>query len=183
MFWSFILSAHIVAASQVRSDDSGVIGLERVRAVGTVMKAVIDQGCRRSPVFAGLIRDIERSEYVVYIEAVTTLRNGIRGALLHDTGGKYLRIHIKLLLPSDKQVEVLAHELQHVREVIHAGINADAAKMESLFLTIGVDKGSPGRRQPFETDAAIRTADRVAADLSKNLAAGASVDLCRGLAP
>ena len=69
---------------------------------------------------------------------VPALRNGMKGALLHGTGGKqYLRIHLKRDLPLDRQVAVLAHELQHVREVVQAGISAHAAEMEMLFRRIG----------------------------------------------
>ena len=140
------------------------------------MRATIDEGCRRSPVFAELVRDVERSNYVVYVEAVPALRNGMKGALLHGTGGKqYLRIHLKGDLPLDRQVAVLAHELQHVREVVEAGISAHAAEMEMLFRRIGGKRLAGGRRQQFETAAAVRVGDAVAADLGKKHGAGPSL--------
>ena len=48
---------------------------------------------------------------------------------------------------------VLAHELQHVREVLDAGIGTDPAAIDSLFTRIGVRQlGTPTQR--YETAAA-----------------------------
>jgi len=167
MLWSFVLLAHLASGFQARVDDGTIIRTGHVRGTDASMQAVIDEGCRRSPVFAGLVRDVDRSAYFVYVEGVATLRNGMRGALLHGTSGPYLRIHLKLDLPLYQKVIVLAHELQHVREVVQAGVNADAVEMELLFQRIGGKQLLPGRRQQFETRAAIAAGDEVAADLLK----------------
>jgi len=179
MLLSFMLVARLMSGFQAPMDERTIIRTDHVRGIGASMQAVIEEGCRRSPSFAGLVRDVERSDFVVYVEAVTTLRNGMKGALLHGTGGKYLRIHMKLDLPPDQQIAVLAHELQHVREVVQAGISADAAEMEMLFRRIGGKQLAAGRRQQFETRAAIYAGDEVAADLRKNPGAVARAGSCR----
>ena len=103
----------------------------------------------------------------------------MKGALLHSTSGAhYLRIHLKRDLTRDHQVAVLAHELQHVREVVQAGISANAAEMEMLFRRIGGSRLAGGRRQQFETAAALRVGDLVAADLRAEHGAR-SVGSCR----
>jgi len=182
MLLSFMLVAGLTARLQAPTDEGGMITLGRVRGVDAPMRATIDEGCRRSRVFAELVRDLERSNYIVYVEAVPALRNGMKGALLHGTGGqKYLRIHLKGDLPLDRQVAVLAHELQHVREVVQAGISADAAEMEMLFRRIAGKKLAGGRRQQFETAAALRVGDSVAADLRTKHGAGPSLGSCRAV--
>lgn len=153
MFWSFMVMT--------------ALSFTHVRGMNNEMRSVIDEGYRRSPVFAGLVDDVERSKYIVYVEAVPTLRYGMLGALLHGTGGTYLRIQLKFDLPLEQKIAVLAHELQHVREVVQAGINADAAEMELLFRRIGGKRLAPGRRQQFETNEAIHVENQVAADLRK----------------
>ena len=178
MLWSFVLLAHLASGFQSRVDDGTIIRTDHVRGTDASMQAVIEEGCRRSPVFAGLVRDVDGSTYFVYVEGVATLHNGMRGALLHGNGGQYLRIHLKLDLPLYQKVAVLAHELQHVREVVQAGISADAAEMELLFQRIGDKRLPPGRRQQFETRAALRAGDEVAADLRKNPGAVARVGFC-----
>lgn len=169
MLLLWVLLAGVTSGVQAPADGESVATLRRVRGVDASMQAAIAEGCRRSPVFASLVRDVERSDYVVYVAAVPSLRNGMKGALLHGTGGHYLRIHLKQDLPLDRQVAVLAHELQHVREVMEAGITAGAAEMEMLFRRIGGKRLAGGRRQQFETAAAIHAGEAVAADLAKRV--------------
>jgi hypothetical protein len=177
MLWSFMLVTSLMPGAQAAE---GSATAARVRGVDASMQAAIVEGCRRSPVFAGLVRDIERSEFIVYIEAVTALRNGMKGALLHGGGEpRYLRINLKRDLGLDEQVAVLAHELQHVREVVRAGISADAAEMEMLFRRIGGKQLAGGRRQQFETAEALRVGDLVAADLRSKHGTERRVGSCR----
>jgi hypothetical protein len=178
MLWSFMLVASL-AGGQAAADESSTIAPPRVRGVDALMRALIDEGCRRSPVFAGLVRDVERSEFIVYVEAVPALRNGMKGALLHGTGRHYLRIHLKRDQTVDALIAVLAHELQHVREVVQAGISADAAEMEMLFRRIGGKPMAGGRRQQFETAVALRAGDLVAAELRAKHGAAPGVGSCQ----
>jgi hypothetical protein len=177
MLWSFMLVASLAQGAQAASEGAASAPA-RVRGVDAPMRAVIDEGCRRSPIFAGLVRDVERSEFIVYVEAVPALRTGMRGALLHGTGRHYLRINLKGDEPVDALIAVLAHELQHVREVVQAGITADAAEMEMLFRRIG-GKRLAGRRQQFETAEALRAGDLVAADLRAKHGTARGVGSCR----
>jgi hypothetical protein len=180
MLWFFMLLTQLASGFQAPIDDGKITRPDHVRSTDASMRAVIDEGCHRSSVFAGIVRDIERSNYVVYIEAVPAMDNGMSGALLHGTGGKqYLRIHLKRDLPLYKQVAVLGHELQHVREVVQAGISADANEMEMLFRRIGGKRLAGGHRQQFETAAALRVGDLVATDLRKKPGDAASVGSCR----
>ena len=165
MLSSFLLVAGLASGPQT-TDDGGTIAAGSVRGVDASTRATIAEGCRRSLVFEDLVRVVERSTFIVYVEAVPELRNGMKGALLHSTSeAPYLRIQLKNDLTQDQQVAVLAHELQHVREVVQAGIHANAVEMEMLFRRIGARRLSPGRRQQFETAAALRVGDLVAADL------------------
>jgi hypothetical protein len=180
MLLSLMLVTGLTPGLQAPTDEGGVITLRRLRSVDASIRATIQEGCRRSPVFAELVQDVERSNFVVYVVGVPTLRNGMKGALLHGSGqAQYLRIHLKRDLALDRQVAVLAHELQHVREVVQAGISAHAAEMEMLFRRIGGKRLTGGRRQQLETAAALRVGDRVAADLRTKRGAGPSVSACR----
>lgn len=157
MGWSLVLAALATAVTPYR-----------LRGTDSASRAVIDEGCRQSPVFAELVQDVERSKFVVYVEAVRAgaLRNGMQGALLHQTNeSQYLRIYVRRDLQVGDQVAILAHELQHVREMVQAGISADATEMEKLFQRIGSKRLARGRRQQFETAAALRVSELVAQDL------------------
>lgn len=180
MLLSFMLVAGLTSGFQPPTDQGGTVTPDRVRGVNARMRAVIDEGCRRSPVFAELIRDVDASKFVVYVDAVPALRNGMHGALLHHTNGaQYLRVHVRRGLQLRDQIAVLAHELQHVREVIQAGIGADAAEMETLFQRIGDKRSTGDQGRQFETAAALHVGKLVAADLRKNPEATVTVASCR----
>ena len=169
MLWSLMLMASLATGPQAPTADGNVMTLGAVRGVDASMRATIADGCRRSAVFADLVQAIARSTFIVYVEAVPALRYGMPGALLHSTNeAPYLRIHVKRDLTPDQQIAALAHELQHVQEVVRAGISANAAEMEMLYRRIGGSRLSAGRRQQFETAAALRAGDLVAADLRTN---------------
>jgi hypothetical protein len=175
---SLILLAGLMSALLPPIDERGLIKLRRLRSADASIRATIEEGCRRSLTFAGLVQDVERSNFFVYVVEVPALRNGMKGALLHGVGGQhYLRIHLKRDV-RDRQVAVLAHELQHVREVMQAGV--DAAGLELLFRRIGGNRWSGGRRQQFETATALRVGDLVAAEIHAKRDAGPNVDSCRG---
>jgi hypothetical protein len=73
---------------------------------------------------------------------------------------------LKTGLSIDERIEVLAHELQHVREVIHAGILNDRVAMDALFSRIGYNKRQQGgRQQEYETAAARQVSEMVAREL------------------
>lgn len=166
MLLSLILVAGLTSGLQAPSDEGGAITLRRLRSMDVTIRATIDEGCRRSPTFAALVDYLERSSFIVYVEQVPRLRDGMRGALLHGGAGpQYLRVLLKRGMFLDHRVVVLAHELQHAREVVEAGIAASAVEMDALFRWIGDERSSGGQRQQYETAAALRVGDTVAADL------------------
>lgn len=147
--------------------------LHRVRSLDSVIRATLIDGCRRSATFAALVDDLERSSLVVYVEQVPTLSHDKRGVLLHGgTGTGYLRVLLKRGLSRDHRVSVLAHELQHVREVAEAGVVADRAQVEQVFRTIGDAGLSGGRRQQYETAAALAMGRTVLSELRAVRAVG-----------
>ena len=104
----------------------------------------------------------------------------MKGALLH--GGTGTAVSANLLkrgMPLDHRVVLLAHELQHAREVVEAGIVADAVQMEALFRRIGDERSASGGRQQFETAEALRVSDTVVADLRTRRGAGRGVGHCQ----
>ena len=62
--------------------------------------------------------------------------------LLSAPGAQYLRVLLKRGLSMEHRIRTLAHELQHTREVVRAGIVPDAVQMNALFQRIG-DKRLP----------------------------------------
>jgi hypothetical protein len=143
------------------------------------IQETIDEGCRRSPTFAALVEHLERSSFIVYVEQVATLRDGMVGTLLHGGAGpQYLRVLLKRGMPLERRVVVLAHELQHAQEVVAAGIIADAVEMDALFRRIGDERSAGRTGQRYETVAAVRMGDMVFADLRARRGTGHGVGYC-----
>ena len=129
-FCSFALTADRATASEflhVRSDDASI-------------RAVLRSGYDRSPTFRALVDEIESRPGIVYIEQAVKLSRRMDGALLHAVAGSpampFLRVLIKTNLAPDYAIAVLAHELQHVVEVLPAGPPNDGAAMAALFAAL-----------------------------------------------
>ena len=179
MLLSLILAAGLSSGPQTPSEAPGTVAVGRVRSLDATIRATIEEGCRRSPAFAELVDRIERSDRLVYVEQAPTLSNRMRGALLHGgAGSQYLRVLLKRGMSLDRRVVVLAHELQHAREVIDAGIPAEPAEMNALFMRIGDQRQPNGRQQQYETAAALRVSDIVAADLRSKRRAPTGAGAC-----
>jgi len=181
MLLSVMLTAGLMSGLQAPAGDGEVIRLRRLRSVDASIRETIYEGCRRSETFAALVEDLERSSFIVYVEQVPTLGDGMRGALLHGGAGpQYLRVLLKRGMSLVGRVVVLAHELQHAKEFVEAGIAVDAVEMDALFRRIGDARSPPGgQRQRYETAAALRVTDTVAADLRARRGAGPGVGDCR----
>ena len=151
-------------------DERSGAGVPHLRPLDSLAGAAIEGGLDRSPTFAALVQTIEGSEFIVYVESSRKLRDGMKGCLVHGGAGpRYLRVLLKTGLSVDERIGVLAHELQHVREVIQAGILNDSAAMDALFSRIGYNKRQQGgRQQEYETGAARLISAMVARDLREN---------------
>jgi hypothetical protein len=153
-----------------RSDERSGGRVPHLRPLDSLAGAAIEGGLGRSPTFASLVQTIEGSEFIVHVESSRKLRDGMKGCLVHGSAGKrYLRILLKVGLGRDERIEVLAHELQHVREVIQAGILNEPGAMDALFSRLGYNRHQQGeRQQEYETEAARLIASMVARDLRAN---------------
>lgn len=148
-------------------DKRSAASMPHLRPLDSLVANAIDVGLKRSPTFGALVQTIEGSEFVVYVESSRKLKDRMEGCLVHGAAGpRYLRVLLKTGLSVDERIEVLGHELQHVREVIQAGIPTDAASMQALFSRIGYNKRQErGRQQEYETEAARLISATVAREL------------------
>jgi hypothetical protein len=110
--------------THVRSDDASI-------------RALLRSGYERSATFKGLVDEIESLPGIVYIEPAVKLSRGLDAALLHSVGGSQgiavLRVLLKTNLARDYAVGVLAHELQHVAEVLRAGPPRNGTDVSARF--------------------------------------------------
>src|SRR5262245_43671915 len=140
--------------------------LQRLRTTEPRVAAAIDEGRHRSPTFAILVDAVERSALVVYVARAHQLSHGIEGAVVPPRSrSRYLRILVAMRLDSERLLLVLAHELQHVREVIDSGIEPDEASLIALFERIASRQLGSSTGELYETRAAQHVMTTVAREL------------------
>ena len=149
------------------SSAAGAETFGHVRSEQAPVRQWLTEGYERSPTFKSLVDEIDRLPGIVYSEATTRVPSGLDAALLHTVAGSrklpMLRVVVRFSLSRTIGIATLAHELQHVAEVLRAGQTADSSAMTALFRAIDETHGV-GSGQ-FETQEAREVAVRVRDEL------------------
>ena len=128
----------------------------RVRPLSDDARALVEEAARRSPTIARLLRIIDQSDAVVYVDLRFEVRGeGATTLLAVSPSCRFIRVTIAKTVTGYRRMEMLGHELQHAVEIIQAPDVRDAAGMRRLFSKIGWLLGDLA----FESDGAI-TAER-----------------------
>jgi hypothetical protein len=143
-------------------------GGPRLRPQSDRLAALLDQGRLRSPTLRGLVEKIEANDVFVYIATNQLLNRRLAGSLtwMSQAGPfRYVRASISPDLPADQIIATLAHELQHVVEVIDdPGVVSDDS-LTALYKRIGAPSKVP-LVSGWETEAAQSAGSRVRRELS-----------------
>jgi hypothetical protein len=132
------------------------------------LRELLASGLVRSATFRGLVASLDASDAIVHVsfESSPKLRSFLAHTMAATPSHRYLRVVISIRQSDEVAIPLLAHELQHVMEVVQSRHVVDAAGMTALFEQIGypVLKGSDVR----ETEAALQVQRRVKAELSES---------------
>ena len=127
-----------------------------LRPVRKWIRELIEGARGRSATLDGLIRAAEASGALVYVDEGEPDQHvwGARTLLLSPSCGyRYLRIELQRLSSPDDAAALLAHELQHVLEIVSSGA-ATPQDVMRLYRSIGEE--APGTRRPrFDSEAAV----------------------------
>jgi hypothetical protein len=160
-----LVSTLILVSSTARAET-----FVHVRSEQTEVRSWLSEGYERSATFRALVDEIDRRPGIVYIEGATSVPHELDGALLHAVAGSrewpLLRVIVRLSLSRTMGITTLAHELQHVAEVLRAVRMADASDMSALFASI--DQTHRNGSKLFETREAQLVALRVRDELDHN---------------
>jgi hypothetical protein len=135
-----------------------------VRATQPAVGKLLRRGFEHSPTFAALLRRLEMSDLLVYIEEVPRLPTTLEGRLLIQPpahGFRYVRIQFQQRGSPSDVIAVLGHELRHAVEVAEAMDVVDAPGLAALYRRIGIDRGN----NLFDTLAAQEAGHRVLKEL------------------
>lgn len=136
-------------------------GPRAVRAMDDASVEAFVCGQRDSAAFRDLVDDIDASGVIVHVATGDTVIFATAGStrLVGAAGGqRYLRVTLRPGLPLDQRAAVLAHELQHVREIAHSAVTSQDG-VRAVFDQIG--RAVAGAHDAFETDAASAAGMRV----------------------
>ena len=140
--------------------------MPRVRSTTPAIAAALVEAERRSPTFSALVRTIEGTDGIVYVER-GTCRRGVHACLSHSvTSGGGFRFLWVLVDSVDDVVELMAtigHELRHAIEMLSEPSLKTAAAAYNFY-----SREAPTSRLAFETAAAIRTGIVVAGELTRS---------------
>jgi hypothetical protein len=152
-------------------------GGPRIRRTDERIALAVRNGVERSSVVRALVDAIESSAVVVYASVDPGMVNGLSGRLTFmgiGGGYRYVRITLHPELNQELMIISLAHELQHVLEVIqHPEVTSEPA-LTGLYQRIGHSNRVSGRIG-WETDAA----QDVAAAVRRELRLGTAAMLAR----
>jgi hypothetical protein len=135
--------------------------LERVRPMTAAAREVLAEATRRSPTIAQMLKIVEQSDAIVYIDLDLNLRSeGATTLIGVNDQCRFIRVAIDMRLATQRRIEMLGHELQHAVEIIEHGVR-DADSMRTLFAKIGWLLGDSS----FESKGALGTERNVRRDL------------------
>jgi hypothetical protein len=143
-----------------------------LRAVHPELRRLIVEGHERSTTFRRLIEDVRQSGWLVFVQAGRCSENAAVACLLHFVGAydgaPYMRVVVThQRRHPDDVIATLAHELQHVWEVMQEPGVSDARTMRALFQRIGTVSVQSATGTTYETATARATGERVLRELRR----------------
>ena len=142
------VGGHVAATAPVPINPNA-----RVRPMQPLVEKLLATGMGRSESFRRLIREIEASDVIVYIEARRDLRSGVGASmrfLATSASDRFVKIHLDANHNPHVLVALLGHELQHVVEVAQNRSIRSADDLRVFYREKGVRTGPDS----FDSEAA-----------------------------
>jgi hypothetical protein len=154
-----LLLALAVRTAPAFGDDT--LPLRHVRAENEALRALVEDGGRRSSTLSALIERLDRSDVFVYVEHQRLPPSlNARLTLLGASGGwRYVRVQLDCRGMLLEQMARLGHELRHAVEIADAPTAVGPTSVQDLYGRIGFPIDTSHER--FETQDAIDAGRRV----------------------
>ena len=162
--------AAFIGVTELFAESDPADPLTSVRVSHVVLRQLVAEGHSRSETFRRLVRALDASTWLVFVQPGPCPEKAAVACLLHVVGeyegSPYVRVLVnhKQRHP-DNVIATLAHELQHALEVAQAPEVRDTASMRALFERIGTVRVRSTTATAYETEAARRIGERVLREL------------------
>jgi hypothetical protein len=136
-----------------------------IRTTDRRLRMLLEDGVRTSPTLRALVERLQTSNVVVYLRCDGVTENPTDGRLtfVSSVGGyRYIVIRMTRLLSPERQIALMAHELQHAVEIADAREVVDSESLLREYQRIGFV--NPWSRLPgiaFDTHAAVEAGTQV----------------------
>lgn len=158
--------ASVVAAVLLEAIGGGVfqeisrpVPLSRLKPADGEMRRLISDGFERSATFRALVDAIHKTDGVVVVQ-MGRCANGRFRSCVSDVGGnaqvRTIRVKVDTRTTDDRLIATIAHELQHVLEILGDATVRDAKSTLALYRRIASGDCGKGLSEACETDAAVR---------------------------
>jgi len=164
--WLLVIAATLVPAS-ARAQDLHRDGGPRIRPTDSRLAEILRGGIERSPTLRKLREQIEAGDVVVYLQSEQSMPGVLLGALTWigaNESLRFVRATIKVRPKSNVLIASIAHELQHVVEVVNAPWVINDRSLRALYHSIG--KRTSISEEVWDTAAARRTTQQVLRELN-----------------
>jgi hypothetical protein len=147
---------------------AAIVPPPHVRPQGVRSDEILKDAVQRSPTVAGLVKTIERSPLIVFIELAYDRDDLGRTTILAANDiARLLHVQLNGKLSTDRLVEVLGHELSHALEILREPEIRDDWSLARVYTRMGFEI----ERGHFETEAAQQTELQVHTELQLERAA------------
>jgi hypothetical protein len=124
---------------------------EVLRPLDVPAREALERGSRESATFLEVIAELETTGVIVHVASGNAMPFGVAGTtrlVTVTTGWRYFRVTLSNHLGVDERASVLAHELQHVLEIVRSSA-ATQQSVRHLYESIG--QPVAGTTNAFET--------------------------------
>ncbi len=146
------------------------IARARLRPQSPRVATWIANGLTRSPTLRALAERAERGDVIVYLEIAHDLDPALYACvswLAAAPGARYVRVSLQPHLAPDQAISMLAHELQHVVEIIDHKEVTSSDTLAALYLRIGHRSGRAGLS--WDTRAALHAGDSARLEVARGV--------------
>jgi hypothetical protein len=133
------LAAHIQAEGLLTANPRA-----RVRPMEKRVELLLATGMDKSPTFRQLVRRIEQSDVIVYVEARHDMRDGVGASmrfLTRSATDRFVRIQLNADYHDHTLVALLGHELQHAVEIAEHAEVQSPDNLREFYRRTGVRTG------------------------------------------
>ena len=158
------LSAVLLALPTQSHAEPMAQSVPRIRVQSGRLRSELTHVIDRSPTLRAIVGQIEQSDVIVHVTCEHFVSVTLEGRTVWGSAGpdvRYVRVQIDCMLPDQRLVAILGHELQHVAEVADRPDVIDLRTFLKLFEAIGYPSCGRIWREQFETDDATAAGQRV----------------------